>query len=439
MLVLSAVLIAARQSDARDGLRFWTFSALHEGMYQGILAGEGREHAPLDMSVLSIPALERRLLSGFLAGTSVADLVEVERQIVGRSFLGPPETIGFVDLRERLEREGLLDEIHPAALSPWSYQGGVYGLPHDVHPVMLMYRADIVEAAGIDVSRVETWDDFERVFAPLMGDGDGDGAPDRYLLGLSLLDTDKVELLMLQGGDGYFDADGLPTIATQRNARVAARLVRWCAGPTPIAADIPDFSASGNQQKLSGYGVAFFAPDWMCSIVRVEMPALSGKVKVMPLPAWEAGGRRTSAWGGTMLGVTRAGDSIDEAWQTAKDLYLSRELVERLYEELDIVTPLRRYWDAPMYDRPDPFFSGQAKGRLYVDLIEQVPERTSSPYHRLAQSEVQTALLRLSDRLGRDPQAAQSALEAAALELLGEAESRVKRQMARNAFIEVTP
>ncbi len=98
----------------------------------------------------------------------------------------------------------------------------------------------------------------------------------------------------------------------ERNAFVLATIVSWCVGPDRVAADAPDFSASGNKLKVDGYVVANLMPDWMCNIYRREMPQLAGKIKLMPLPAWEKGGRRTSVWGGTMLGMPRDAANPDE-------------------------------------------------------------------------------------------------------------------------------
>ena len=47
---------------------------------------------------------------------------------------------------------------------------------------MLTYRADIVEAAGIDVNELDTWDKFMTAMAPLVKDLNGDGRPDQYVL-----------------------------------------------------------------------------------------------------------------------------------------------------------------------------------------------------------------------------------------------------------------
>ena len=185
------------------------------------------------------------MLSGFLSGTPVSDLMEVERSVAGRAFTGPVEDVGFLDLTDRLRDEGLLDKINAPSFGAWTTRGRIFGLPHDVHPVLLAYRSDIVEAAGIDVSQIETWDDLIRAFRPLMKDFDGDGRTDRYILNFWSTNGDVATALMLQAGGRFFDENDRPVINSEINARVLATLATWTAGTTRISVDAPEFSATG--------------------------------------------------------------------------------------------------------------------------------------------------------------------------------------------------
>ncbi|MBK7405143.1 MAG: extracellular solute-binding protein [Phycisphaerales bacterium] len=432
----TVVVVGGGSARPSGEVRMWTFAPPHARMYEPLLEQwasepDGRR---VDLEVLSLPALERRMLGGFLSGVPVADLIEAERRVASRAFAGPLDAVGFLDLTDRLREDGLLDAINPASFSPWTFRGRIFGLPHDVHPVMLCYRADLVEAAGIDVSTIETWDDFARVMRPLMADGDGDGEPDRYLIAFWTTFPDQLEALILQAGDGFFDEEDHLRIATPTNARVVASLAGWIAGPGRIAADVPEFNAAGNKQKIDGYVVAAIMPDWLSNIWRQQMPELAGKLKLMPLPAWEPGGRRTSVWGGTMLGIPRTAEDPDRLWELAKRLYLSPELSRALYEEGDIVTPVKANWSDPIYDRPDPYFSGQAKGRMYLDLAPQVPRRTSSPFNTMAMQRVQDALVGLVELLRDRPGTDRATLESRAMDLLRVAEADVRSRMDRNVF-----
>jgi arabinosaccharide transport system substrate-binding protein len=246
---------------------------------------------------------------------------------------------------------------------------------------------------------------------------------------------DTIEVLLLQAGGGAVDADGLPTLNTDINARVMAHVAAWGNGQNPIASDAPYFSASGNRLLLDGFVVASFVPDWMCNIWRNEIPQLAGKVKLMPLPAWEKGGRRTSVWGGSMLGISRDAQNHDQLWEFAKHLYLSPEGSRELFIKGDIITPVKDFWSDPIYDKPDPFFSGQAPGRLFINLAPDVPPRFSSPFGVLAVERLRTVASRLAAYARSQGNATPDSLMPEARRLLEEAQAEVMEHARRNRFI----
>lgn len=431
---VSSVLVLSRPEPRTEGVRMWLAASPHLKMYEPIVRTWPDDMRPR-FTLLSLVGLEQRMLAGFMTEAPTADLIEAERRVAARAFVGPLDGVGFVDLTDRLKAEGLFEQINPPAFGPWTSRGRVFGLPHDVHPVMLGYRADLVEAAGIDVSTIETWDDFVRVMKPLMSERDADGRPRHYLLNLWDDKEDLIEALLLQAGGGFFDENERPRIATEVNARTISTIIAWCRGPERIAADAPDFTASGNKLKIDGYVVASIMPDWMCNIWKIEMPQLKGKMKVMPLPAWERGGRRTSVWGGTMLGIPKTAKNPDHLWEVAKKLYFSPELARTLYSVGDIVTPVRTYWSDPIFDQPDPYFSNQKKGRMYLDQAPSVPVRTSSPYNYFAKLRVQAAVLALSSYARSTNTFEPKALEAEAMRLLKIAEEQVRAEVDRNVFL----
>ncbi|MDX2131833.1 MAG: extracellular solute-binding protein [Planctomycetota bacterium] len=433
--VVSSVMMLARREAPPAGASMWLFARLHRDIYVPAVEDWNRTREPtVRMSLLGVQAMEQRTLSSFLSGTRSAELMEVERRIAARAFAGPVESVGFLDLTDRLREEGLLEAINASSFTPWTSRGRIFGLPHDVHPVMLGYRADIVEAAGIDVSTIETWDDFVRTLRPLMYDAGGAKRTDRYLLNLWETHQDVLEMLLLQAGGGIIDERGLPMLDAPVNARVLARAVSWGHGPDRIAADAPYFSAAGNRLLLDGYVLASFVPDWMCNIWRKEIPELGGKVKLMPLPAWEKGGRRTSAWGGTMLGISRDAPNPEECWAFAKHLYLSPELSRRLYTEGDIITPVKAFWSDPVFDEPDAYFGGQARGRAYINLAPQTPPRYNSPFSALALDRLRSAATQLAAYADAHPPATPESLEPEAARLLKAMQADIMRHVRRNRF-----
>ncbi|MCW5550265.1 MAG: extracellular solute-binding protein [Opitutaceae bacterium] len=442
IIAIIAIIIAALlPRQPATGIPMWISAEPHFHAYKPF-AREWNERHPeraINLVLLHGTAMERRMLSGFMAGTPVADIIEPNIGVAAKAFAGPLESVGFLDLTERVEAEGLLDKINRPSFAPYTSRGRIFGLPHDVHPVLLAYRADIVEAAGIDVSQIETWEDYFRVLRPLMVDTTGDGRPNRYLLEAWHTNPHAPSIILLQAGGMLIDENDRPALNYPRNAEVLARLITWMAGPNRVCVDIETYSASGHRQRLDGLAVGFLVPDWMAGSWKRENPGLGGKLKLMPIPAWEKGGRRTSVAGGTMLGFNRHTEHFETAWEFAKELYLSPVLAEQMFRDTNIITPVKALWDSPIFDQPDPFFSGQPSGRLYIEQAPHVPRRPSSPY-------VVSGLERFTNVLGalrryadRNQIYDEAALRIEAQRLLDEAQAEFERFIGRNVFLARAP
>ncbi len=437
LAVCSAIAVMFWPIPHREGLQFWIFSYSHETLYDGKVEKWNLHQQPqVNMSLLSNEALQQRMLASFLTDTPAADLIEVERNFVPQVFTGPIEDVGFVDLTDRLHEEGIYEQINEPSFGPWTSRGRIFGLPHDVHPVMLAYRADVFEEAGIDIESVQTWDEFAQVVLPLVGDRNGDTIPD-YVISMWATGSfrDQLEALILQAGGALFDEHEQMHINTEVNAYVIATLVSWMVGPNRIAVDAGEFSAQGNKMRLDGRVLVAMMPDWLCGVWQLDMPGLEGKIKLMPLPAWEPGGRRTSVWGGTMLGMAKMSEDQENAWTFAKHLYLSEDLAEGLYRSNYIISPVKSYWDRPFYDEPSDYFSGQAPGRLFINLAPDVPVRTSSPFNTFAKDRVSNAMFLLKEYALKNQVYDREDLMDEARRLLADAEKLVRRQVEENVFL----
>ena len=439
--VMSSVAVLAWPEREIEGIAFWTFARPHAAMYAPLLEEYNADlppgAEPTHVFLLDGGALTRRMLSGFMSDTPVADLIEVEQGVIGRVFGGPVEDVGFVDLTDRLRDEGLIDAINEPSFSQWSTSGRIFGIPHDVHPVVLAYRSDILEdELGIDMQAVETWDDFFAAARAVDAqDPDGDGVAERYLINLWYTGAPWAEALLMQAGGGFFDEDDELAIDQEVNARLTATMVSWMVGPDRVAVDAGEFSAPGNQMRLDGTVLTAIMPDWLAGTYQTDLPTMAGKWRVIPLPAWERGGRRTSVMGGTMLGVTRATEDFEAAWAAAKHLYLNRETARRLYETTFIISPVKAMWDEPFYDEPSDYFGGQRVGRVFIDLAPDVPRRSSNPFRDMARSEYGNAMSQLFAHAQRTGAHTPDALLPEARRLLTKAQADVTRQMRRNVFV----
>ena len=435
----AAIIVLPRPSNRKDTMKLWLFNKMHQQVYVTVAEDWNRAQptpaTEVETILLANAALERRLLSGFMSGTPVAELVETERFVGAKTFTGPLEDIGFMDITDRLREEGLLDAINGPSFAPWTSRGRIFGIPHDVHPVLLVYRSDIIEAAGIDLTKVETWAEFFNALRPLMVDEDGDGRPERYPLNFWATQTQILEQLLLQGDGTLFDAQERPRLDSERNAFLLSTIATWCGGPGRVVVDAPEFTAPGNTLKLRGTVLASLMPDWLGGIWKSDLPDLAGKLKLMPLPAWEKGGRRTSVIGGTMLGIPKTTRDFEASWAFAKRLYLDRETHVKFFAKTTIIPPVKASWGDPVFSTPDPYFSGQISGQLFIAQAANVPARTSSPYNEMAIARLSDVLIALVERVNREQISDPAILLPDARERVAAAQARVRKLIERNVFL----
>jgi len=437
LAVLSSLVVTLLPVESSEGIQYWVFSSHHAEARVEDISEWNRNYPdkPVAMKLMHMVAIERGMLSGFLSGTPMADIFESNHEVYPKAFLGPLDQVGFLDLTDRLHDEGLYEQFNEPSFSTMTSRGRIFGLPKDVHPVLLGYRADLVEEAGIDVSEIETWEDYFRVMRPLMVDLDGDGRPERYLLNLSETQTELLILLMMQNEGVFFDENDVPIFANERNARSLATIITWVTGPDRIAVDIRSTS-SGHRQQLQGLAVGNLLPDWLYGDWKIYNPGLAGKLKLMPLPAWERGGRRTSVMGGSNIGINKRSPYLEECWELAKILYTSPRGAEQIWRKTNIISPLKTLWNEAFYHEPDPFAGGQRTGTLYIEQAPHVPMRPSSPYKSTAYGQVSAAAIELRAYAERYNIYDVESLAPEALRLLKEKETALKRLISRNLFQE---
>jgi len=368
-------------------LRYWTFTHISYQANQKALPEFERTHpgVTVDLQLVHITAVTSRLRAAFWADLDVPDIVEVEISRAGSFFRGPVDDVGFLDLTPFIERDHLFDRMVRSRFAAYTNRGHVFGMPLDIHPVMLAYRRDLVEEAGVDVNSIDTWDDFVRVGRQLTRPGE------RYMIQMSSSGAGELEMMLFQRGGGYFDRDGNLIMDNALAVDTLKFYVRMVAGSNRIANELGSGSVL-TQAVEEGYFLFYVCPDWYSFVLQNDVPRMKGKMAFMPLPAWEPGGRRTSTLGGTMLGITKHCENPELAWEFATYLFHDRGRLAERFRKTNIIPPLKDAWDDPVYDEPRPYWSNQAIGRMYINLADQVPPQYTSPFIEIAKTKMNGAL-----------------------------------------------
>jgi arabinosaccharide transport system substrate-binding protein len=396
--VASAILLAVvgYRRVQRPDLLLVTISRAHKKAYEAAIPEfERKDGVNVQIQLADWLPLQTRLQNALLARTDVPDLAEVMSDgSLGFFTRGPTEDIGILDLTDRLKSEGWLERVVPSRFALWSMRGRIYALPHDVHPMMLAYRTDVVAQLGIDVRELDTWDKFVAVGRRITRDENGDGVPDRYMIYLHSEGGDPgLASLLLQRGGNFFDPDGNVVFDTDDTADLIVWYIHQNEGPTRIAFDCVDEQLM-IKALVDGLVVFFPTPDWRSYYYPEMAPQLRGKMALMPMPLWKPGGRRTTVWGGTGLMIMKATKRPDLAWELAKFLYFDPRALGERFAITNIIPALKEAWTLPELQRPDPYYSNQPIGRLYADLAPETPPVYSSAVDRLARLKIGEAYTR---------------------------------------------
>lgn len=433
--LISGVYVSLHRATQEPAtLTLWTFADTHYKSYLKAMPAFEAKHPGVKVRVeqVTIQAVTTRLQAAMQANLEVPDLVEVEITSAGTFFRGPLEHVGLLDLTERIKGSGsskmygvtLYDRMVQSRFAPYTSRGRIFGLPHDVHPVMLAYRRDILEENGIKAEEIETWDDFIKIGRRLTKPGQ------RYMIEMAESEVSNIEPLLFQRGGGYFDPQGKCIFDNEAGIETMLFYVPLVAGKDRIG------STLGANQVLTkaveeGYMIFLFCPDWRSSQFERDIPRMSGKMALMPLPAVKRGGSRTSTWGGTMMGITKKTKNPDLAWELAQHLYTDVKDLASRFQDTNILPCVREAWKEPAFKEKRAFWSNQPLGQLFADLASQVPSQYSSPYLNTAKAkfgEALTSCVQYYNSKGSD------GFEAYTRDRLKQSADQVRRLIERNPY-----
>jgi arabinosaccharide transport system substrate-binding protein len=377
----AALLASSGQQPPRPDLIYETFTKEHAAAYRPVIAAfEKENNCTIRLEVVDQFAVRGRLQAALQVGAPVPDMVELLDDTLGLFTQGPLEDVGFVDLTDRVHQSGLYDKCVQSRFAKWTSRGHIFALPHDVHPVMLGYRRDLIDQLGIDVTKLTTWDDFCRVGRQVVARSRGpDGLPQHYMINLPADGADALRMFILQDGVPMFTPQGDVNFDQPATADVLCWYVHQSVGRDRIAFDA-GYNQNFSRAMADGLFLFFICPDWRTMQVQMDSPYMAGKLALIPVPAWRPGGLRTTTWGATGLTITKQCKNVDLAWKLAMRLYYNPVELGPRFASTNILPPLKSAWTLPQFLAPRPFWSNQRLGQIYSALAPDVPAQPPSPY-----------------------------------------------------------
>lgn len=428
-------IILSRAPAPRSDLELWTSAQTHANVYAKLTPDTARAMSG-DVSIRLIPdnALNIRLVSLFMAdrsGAELPDVVEIRQESLGRYLAAPVDQVGFLPLNQFLEKP---DPANPAAgrwidriirqrFAPYTKDGQIFGVPHDVHPVTLSYRADLFDEAkaadpSIDLETPTpgkdyiTWPDFQQRCLRFQAFWRSRGVADRWALDLFSTNASILSAMLLQRGINLIEPDGRVRLTDPLVAETLIFYAGLVAGPGRISADAVSGGVEALRRDLSaGTVCGVVTPDWRLADLRDEkssVPQLNGRLRMIHLPKFSDADAPTTTWGGTMIAIPRKCRDPQRAWRLIESLYLSERGMGAQARDLGIVPAVADFWQSPAVRTPNALFrDGQVVNELYVALAPKIPVQQITPDTAYATSALGSVLTQTvgAIRDGADPTA----------------------------------
>lgn len=311
LLLLAAIMVGTfgigslYAQDATD-LSLWVFVERH-GLFMQTQAERWNAANPdrpinLTFEQIDYTQMHDNLLASLLVGVGAPDLADVEIKKFATFTKGD---IQFVPLNDAIDpyREDIIE----SRLAPYTANGENYGIDYHLGAFVMFYNTAILEAAGVDVDSIVTWDDYIEAGKKVTQDADGDGTPDVYMTTIETTDVFSTYPLMLMMGGGTYNAEGEIILDSAENV-AALQFIQDLVhvhGIARAASGGNHHAADHYLDLIEGRVASLWMPQWYMTRFPDNMSSELAAVEVVrPMPIFEEGGYTTSMGGGTGTVIT---------------------------------------------------------------------------------------------------------------------------------------
>ena len=327
--------------DGGTELSFWTFQELHVKFWTDIadIWNEKNPDRPINLTVSTgeSHSTHSKLLIACQSGDGAPDMADIEIGYYG-SFVGGDYLLPINDAVEPYKDDVVMSRVEMYG----DNEGNYYGIDFHLGETVCYYNMDVMNEAGIDPAEIVTWDDYREAGKVVLE------KTGKAMCAVETADLFLPQMMLLEKGVQYVDADGNPNLVTPEHAEV----IDYIRGM--ISDGVCEIAPGGGFHTEEWYGhlnagdVASIAmPLWYMGRFTDYCPDLEGKIAIYEIPVWNEGDTRAVLQGGTGTSVIKG----TEHEQLAKDFLAFAKLsAEGCKYEWDLMgfDPIRaELWEDP--------------------------------------------------------------------------------------------
>jgi lactose/L-arabinose transport system substrate-binding protein len=347
------------------------------------------------------------------AGEGAPDVCLVENSHLAEYiYLG-----GLLDLTEMVQP--YLDKVNKYKWYDCEKDGKYYCLPWDSGPVVMYYRRDVFEKAGLPTDPAEvsatiaTWEDYLEACRTIKE------KTGNYCFAHNKANNYArlYEMVLWQQGLGCYDADtGEVTVDSPENIATLEMLGQFW------KEDLVSDALEWTDPWYAELGVleppiigTLIEASWMDIFLKSWIaPGTAGKWGVAYMPAYGKGGARASNDGGSVFVIPAQTKNPEAAWAFVEFCLGRRQSQLKMFAISGFIPSLETTYDDALFLEGDTFFAGQNTRKIYADVVAKIPRGTVyGPNYNLMNGAVSVAI----QRYATGGATAEEALKAAAAEI----------------------
>jgi len=284
----------------------------------------------------------------------------------------------------------------------------IYGIPWDSGPVVMFYRRDLYQQAGIDPGKIETWDDLIAAGKRML---QATGGKVKMATIANGQDDEWFRMLANQNSCFYFNNQGTAVTVNQPGCVRALDTIKKL-----VDAGVVAFGGWNEQIQYIKAGTVAGAMygAWYEGTIRTNAPDQAGKWGVYLMPASQKGGVRAANIGGSALAIPASSKNKEAAWAFVKYALATTEGQITMLKEYGLVPSYLPTLNDPYVKQPQPYWGNQPIWQLILGTLGKVAPARGTQYFQEAR-QIMTTIQ--ADFLAGKYKTAKEALDAAARQI----------------------
>lgn len=352
-------------SSGAQEVTFWTFNELHQQFYEAAADRWNTENPDRQIELMAetfpYDDMHNKLLIALQSGVGAPAMADIEISKFPNYLKGQVQLEVLNDYIEPVK-----DKLILSRYKIYSKDNNYYGLPFHVGAAVMYYNVELLEAAGVDIDDIETWDDY-------VASGEKyKAATGKFMTTIEVTDQWTLWPMISQRDSDFFNADGSVALDNDINISTLEFLHDMI-----YKNEIAEIAPGGLHHSEEYYGAmnagdyaSILMPMWYMGRFTDYMPDLEGKIVIKPLPSWEKGGKRSAGMGGTATVVTKQAENADLAKEFLAFAKLTEESNIELWSFLGFDPPMWSVWDDEALKAENKFTKYFVNDDIFSILLE---------------------------------------------------------------------